>query len=172
MNLLRRFYALGGAVALSLVFVGGEACAQSVFVAFSSVDGVAPVPLSPWAMALLAAILALFARKALGQSAILVFFGALLLMPYKTGLNEANADTLATTFNLVFPSPTLSPYLAWTQDISVVNATGQTIRIDDVLFPAGILLFHLYPPTLAPRCVKGVILSPAEVCFIRLRPAA
>lgn len=169
MNVLRRFYALGGAVVLSLVFVSGDASAQAVSVAFSPVDGVAPVPLSPWAMGLLAAILALFARKALGRSALLVFFGASLLIPCKTGLNEARAYTYATTFDLVFPSPTDSPGLALSQDISVVNATGQTIRIDDVLNRD--LFFRLATPTLAPRCVGGVILSPAEVCFIRLRPA-
>ena len=172
MNLLRRFYALGGAVALSLVFAGGEACAQSVSVTFSPVDGVAPVPLSPWAMALLAVILALFARKVLGRSALLILFGASLLMPYKTGLNEARADSLATSFNLVFPSPTFAPDLAWNQDISVVNATGQTIRIDDVLPPVGISFLYITPPMRAPKCVRGVILSPAAVCFIRVVPAA
>ena len=176
MNLLRRFYAISGAVALSLVFVGGEACAQSVSVAFSPVDGAASVPLSPWAMALMSFLLALFAwrelrRKSPGRSWPLVLMasiGLLLFGALKPWLPEAVAAVRASSFNLAFPSPTTSPFLVLGQDISVANATGQTIQIDSVSNTDW--LEELIAPTQTPSCQQGLILSRAAVCYIRLAP--
>lgn len=171
---LRRFYALGGVVTFSLVVAGGDAHAQFVKVAFSPLDGVAPVPLSPWAMALMSCLMALLAwrglrRKSPGRGwplVLLVSLGLMLFGASRPWLPEAAAVTQVTSFNLAFPSPTISPELRIYQNISVTNLTGQTIRIDSISADWS----YLIAPTQTPRCQPGLILSQAEVCYIRLAP--
>jgi hypothetical protein len=178
MNLLRRSYALGGAVALLLVFVGGDVSAQAVSVAFSPVDGVAPVSLSPWAMGLMGFLMALLAWRELRQkspgrswplvllaSLGLMFFGAL-----KPRLPEAVAAVGANSFNLAFPSPTDSPFLAYNQDISVVNATSRAIKLDAIRGPYDVLSYRI-PSLSTPECQEGLVLSQNAICYLRIAPA-
>ncbi len=177
MSLLRCFYALGSAVTLSLAFAGGEANAGalSVSVAFSPVGGVAPVPLSPWAMGLLGGLVALLAfrglrRKSPGHGWPLVLLASLGLMFFgasKSWLPEAAADG-ASSFALAFPSPTISPNLVVESNISAINATGQTIRIDDVVGPMDNSFVYLGTPTISPICQKGLVLVPSAICFVRI----
>jgi hypothetical protein len=174
MNLLRRFYALGGAV-----FVGGEASAGvlRVSVGFSTVDGVAAVPLSPWAMGLMGFLMALLAWRRLRQKSscrswplvLLASLGLMFFGASKPWMPEAVAID-ASSFNLVFPSPTISPDLRLGFDISAVNVTGQTIRIDDVAGPKDNSFLYLGTPTRSPICQQGLILAPNAICFVRIAP--
>ena len=175
MSLLRCFYTLGSAVTLLLAFAGGEANAQTVSVAFSPVGGVAPVPLSPWAMVLLGGVVALLAwrglrRKSPGHGWSLVLLASLGLMfigAAKPWLPEAAAIE-ASSFNLAFPSPTISPNLVVESNISAINASGQTIRIDTVAGPPDNIFFYLGTPTRSPICQRGLVLAPNAICFVRI----
>ena len=173
----RRFHALGSAVTLFLAFAGGEASAGalSVSVAFSPVGGVAPVPLSPWAMGLLGGLVALLAfrglrRKSPGHGWPLMLLASLGLMLFgatKSWLPEAAADG-ASSFELAFPSPTISPNLVVESNVSAINATGQTIRVDDVVGPINNSFVYLGTPTSSPKCQKGLVLVPGAICFVAI----
>ena len=149
----------------------------TVSVAFSPADGVASVPLSPWAMGLMGFLMALLAwrglrRKSPGRSwplVLLASLGLTFLGASRPWLPEAVAID-ATSFNLAFPSPTISPVLRLGFDISAVNVTGQTIRIDDVAGPKDNSFLYLGTPTRSPICEKGFMLAPDAICFVRIAP--
>ena len=170
---------------LPLAMLGGEADAAGVYVEFSSVDPMG-VPFSPWALGLTGLLLALFAYRGLkGRGvgngwplAVFMVTGVLALVPAKSWLSDAMAAIEVTTFDLAFPSPATSPPVPYGQDISLVNTTGQTIKIDTILayftgweFATAPPVWELTcSPTLQPECQQGTVLAPASVCYVRMCP--
>ena len=153
----------------------GEAYANTVVVAFSAFD---EVPLSPWTALLIAISLLLLAQftlkrslpKSLWPLSALLALGLVGQQVVDVWFPDAKATptTLASTFDIAFPSPMTSPQLlVGDQDISAINATGRTIRIESINATVS-LFFHLYPPTKSPECKLGVILADGQSCYFKL----
>ncbi len=159
--------------------IAGEALALNFHISFSIVSGVTPVPFSPWAMAGLSALVALLAgfvlRRQTGQwnRSLTVLLATCLLITFMatTGIHRAHAVPDASSVNLILPSPMATAELVFQQDISIVNTTGQAIRIDSIeiggpFFPE--LPPKLTEPSQQPRCVPGLVVSSNSVCYAKI----
>ncbi len=156
----------------------GEASAQRVSIAFSAL-GVEPVPISPGAMGLLSVVLLFVAWWSLRQGApgrhwplllLALVTGLSLAISSKPWIAQADAVEFVTSFNLSFPSPNDSPFLAFNQDISVVNATNKVIRLDAISGPYDVFSYRI-PSLSAPECQEGLVLAQNAICYLRIAPA-
>ena len=172
----RNFSKLASLAALSLLALStSSARADYVVVSFTALPDALGIPLSPWLTVGLALLLMVVAHRKLHGHArffsLLAGVSVVLGATYHAqgGLPNANAagPVYPTTFNLTLPSPTQSPDIAWDTDVSVVNATGQTVRIDRVMTPS--FFFSLTNPRQGLKCQgPNVVLPPGASCNIRL----
>lgn len=163
---------------LAVGCASGEASAQRVSIAFSAI-GAEPVPVSAGAMVLLSVVLLFVAWQTLRQGAAGRHWPLLLLASVvglsfasssKPWITQADAVEFVTSFNLVFPSPTDSPFLAFNRDISVVNATGQAVRLDAINGPNDVFSYRI-PALSDPECQEGLVLAQNAICYLRIAPA-
>lgn len=179
MNFFRQLWHWKYSGVLAVGCASSEVSAQHVSIAFSAV-GVEPVPVSPGAMALLSVVLLFVAWRTLRQGAsgrhwplllLALVMGLSLSISSKPWIAQADAVEFVTSFNLLFPSPTGSPFLAYNQDISVVNATNQVIRLDAIRGPYDDFSYRI-PSLSTPECQEGLVLSQNVICYLRIAPAS
>lgn len=158
--------------------IAGEALAFNLRISFSIVSGIAPVPLSPWAMAGLSALVALLAglvlrrRPFVSHSRLLLLPATLLLATIVIASSVTNANANfgdVTTVNLVSPSPMSSPEVAFEQDISIINATGQAIRLDLIEIRGWTIVPPRFEqPSQSPRCLPGLVVPATAACYVKI----
>ena len=163
---------------LAVGCASSEVSAQRVSIAFSAA-GVEPIPISPGAMVLLSVLLLFVAWRILRQDTsgrhwplllLALVMGLSLSISSKLWIAQADAVGSVTSVNLLCPSPTGSPFLAYNQEISIVNATNKVIRLDAIRGPYDDFSYRI-PSLSTPECQENLVLSQNAICYLRVAPA-